>query len=353
VKRVTWIISLILIASCGKKESPPPTPKLNTPGPGNNIPKENLWENNYQKKFNSLPLSGQVESKRTLWSGDHWSFNSGSINKRWYLENEESSLDISPNEQTIYDYSMDDLSFLSPSEKFDLLHGSYNYPLKNEMSLKINPLALNWEGLGNGWASATLLHPEPRPIILENPQGVQIPFGSSDIKAILSYYFAFGKNLPQTKHLGFRCFVREINSSTEPACFDDLNPKDFHITLANEIGLRKKSIIVDVDQFEAVWNHPVESYRIEIDESSDSRLKKIKLYLTYVANSEKNSWEQILGTNLQKKVTRIYQYELKLDTDGEIISGKWMSKDRPDFIWKLTSKAKFEGYFKLLEKLLQ
>lgn len=165
MKKSIWPIILVAFISCGKKEPSPPEPRLNKPLETLPLPKEKLWDKKYQKKFVKLPLEGKVESNQFLWSGDHWSFKDGSINRRWPLENEINLNEAPPSEESIGEFSLDDLSFLSPSEKFDLLNGSYSYPLKSEIQLKINPNALSWEGLGNGWAMATLLHAEPSPVI--------------------------------------------------------------------------------------------------------------------------------------------------------------------------------------------
>jgi hypothetical protein len=347
------IFSLLIMAiSCGKKEPSPPQPRVNTPRPEAIPPTQILWENNYKKNFKDLPLSGRVKSNTTLWSGDHWSFKTGSINKPWSLEGGSPRNESLPGQDNIIDYTQEELSVLSPSEKFDLLSGNYNYPLKNEISQKISPYALYWEGLGNGWALASILHEEPQPVSLENPQGISIPFGSSDIKAILSYYYAFGKNTPETKHLGLRCYVAEINSSNEPECFNDLNPRDFHLTLTNEVGIKNESFILDTDPFEGVWNHPIDSYEMTSSQNEENNKMKIKLKLTYIDHALENSWDKIKNTELQKKISRFYEYELTLSPEGEVIDGIWMSKDRPDFIWKSVEKGKFEGYFKILEKLL-
>jgi hypothetical protein len=51
------------------------------------------------------------------------------------------------------------------------------------------PLSLNI-GLCHGWAPASITYAEPKPITVTNADGITIPFGSSDIKAQLTYFAA-------------------------------------------------------------------------------------------------------------------------------------------------------------------
>jgi len=314
---------------------------------------KNLWNKNYNSPMTNLPLFGKIQNSKKLWSGDQWSLKDNSINKRW-MKNE-SSIEA-PTAENFNQYTKEEIAQLSPSEKFDLLQERFDYPLRNEVAKILNPNALNWEGLGNGWAAASTLYDEPQPKILKSPNGVEIPFGSSDIKALLSYYYSFGPEAPNASHLGLRCFSTMENSDQDPNCLKDLNPRDFHLTLVNEIGLKQNSIIADVAPFDEVWNQPIVGYNSEIIDTSavESNTKKIKVktIVEYVAHSE-NSWEGVLGTSLQKTVKRTYLYELILDEKEKIIDGTWMSQDRPDFIWKVNNKLQFNGYFDSIKKLLE
>lgn len=44
---------------------------------------------------------------------------------------------------------------------------------------------------------AALEYAQPNPVVLTNADGIQIPFGASDVKALLTYYVA-GKNVHGT-----------------------------------------------------------------------------------------------------------------------------------------------------------
>jgi len=313
----------------------------------------NLWSKNYTTSMKSLPMSGEIINTKKLWSGDQWSLKDNSINKRW-MKNE--SYIEAPTEANFAQFSKEDIAQLSPSEKYDLLHERFDYPLRNEVAKRLNPNALTWEGLGNGWAAASTLYDEPSPKILKSRSGMEIPFGSSDIKALLSYYYSFGPEVLNASHLGLRCFSTTENSDQDPNCQQDLNPRDFHLTLTNEVSIKKNSLIADVAPFDEVWNQPILGYNSEIIEKnpgeSNTQTIRVKTTIEYVTHSE-NSWEGVLGTSLQKTVKRTYLYELTLDEKEKIINGIWISQDRPDFIWKVNNKLPFTGYFESMRKLIQ
>ena len=47
-----------------------------------------------------------------------------------------------------------------------------------------------WAGYCHGWAPAANRFEEPLPVTVRNADGVEIPFGSSDVKALLTYFEA-------------------------------------------------------------------------------------------------------------------------------------------------------------------
>lgn len=361
------MLFLVVLAGCGaaKKSSqygdPAKTPSLIEPSPVINKSKVPLLDVSHNTRFSDLPLEGSVESSKRLWSGDHWAINRGIINRRWNTPTQEGFDTPSYTKEELLLMSQEEISLLAPSEKYDLLMGHYDYPLKKEVAGKSNPVAVYWEGIGNGWASASSNHDEPLPKVVSNPDGLMIPFGSSDIKALLSYYYAFASKLPPTLHLGVRCPVNETSGPDAEKCGDDLSPASFHIVLTNKIGLRKESFLADIDRFYEVWNHPIQAYRSEVKEklpasegspAGTEETLRIKTRISYIDESEGNSWEPIKGSYRQVTSNRVYNYDLHLDKAGEILGGEWRSNDRPDFIWVMQAVQVFEGQFENLVKLL-
>lgn len=316
-------------------------------------------------KFSQLPLSGDIRDNRKYWSGDYWAFQKNSIARRWYATTDESKSRPSPDRHEIQGLTLDEVADLSPAEKWDLYLGRYDYPLTNEVRSKIKPGAKDWEGICDGWVAATVHHSEPGPRTLRNPDGVIIPFGSDDVKALLSYYYAFYHQVPTTHQIGKRCENnRRIFRSSPPECKDDLNAGSFHLALANTVGLKKTSFLMDIKRYKEVWNQPVVAFTsevVKVDDTPSSRategtqkVLRIKTIVTYVDNAEFNSWYPINGTEWQKYGTLNYEYQLYLNASDEIIGGEWKSSERPDFLWRkpAVGPGHFKGILEFLDVLI-
>jgi hypothetical protein len=304
-----------------------------------------IMNKDFEKKFSKLPLEGVVSSGRKFWSSDYWALFKGGINYRWNSASP-TGFDLnSPSFQEALQMSQEDLKQLAPSEKFDLLLGNYNYPLKTEVGKRATRNRREWEGICHGWAMAALNHSEPIPRVLSNPNGLLIPFGSSDIKALLSYYYAYKYDPESTHQMGKRCRGNRN-------CYkEDMNAGAFHIVLANLVGLEGDSFIADIERKHEVWNQVVKDYKSEILSSSEKAII-IKTTVRYVFNIKENSWLPANETPNQTFKEIVYEYSLELNRDGRIVGGTWISKDRPDFLWKVSKEDNFKGPFQSLKRLL-
>lgn len=312
---------------------------------------------NFEHTFSKLPLSGAPASEGYLWASDYWARKKGSINRRWNTSSQYGFKLISPSRSEVHRMSHEQLAQLSASEKMDLLNGDYNYSLVREVDdIAADEYASIWHGICNGWAPASLNHKEPTPKTLLSNDGVQIPFGSSDIKALLSYYYAYHHSVESTRQMGKRCFL------IGPGCDEDLNAGAFHIVLTNTVGIQKQSFIADVEQGRQVWNHAVVDYHSTIVNNNvapvrDSapgtvRRVRVKTDMTYVASIRANSWFPTNGTADHINEVKNYEYFLDLDGSGRIIGGAWYSKARPDFLWSMDKATSFGGKFSRLSELL-
>ncbi len=315
---------------------------------------------NFVRRFAALPLAGEVSDTRKYWSGDYWALRRGNINYRWNAPVPAGFRYRSPGQDEVAQLSEAQLAVLSPAEKFDLLRGFYHYPLRREVEAFTAPDKADWEGMCHGAAPASMHHNEPLPKTIRNPDGVLVPFGSSDIKALLSYYYAYKYNAP-SRYLGFRCRSRWTPEG-HGQCREDLNAGAFHIALANRMGLEGLTFVADIEDGKEVWNHiPVgyctrvlnPSARPQFNSAPGTvRTAKLQTTVTFVNNSPRNTWEPVLGTSLQITETRTYEYALDLDRSGSIIGGNWSSKVRPDFIWDVDPVPFFEGDWGALALLL-
>lgn len=341
-KALAYFFTLIFVTGCGKPvtNSEPRKGVSVHQGVSTHI----LLDVSMSTKFDMLPLRGGVRKGNKYWSGDSWRLRRGSINLRWNSPQREGFNYLSPLAWEIPTYPKEKLKQLSPAEKFDLYMGRYDYPLKWEVDLFARNGIYEWEGICHGWAGATINHEEPKPRTVTNPEGIEIYFGSSDLKALLSY--AYSKILiEKDESLGRRC--EEAGLIAGP-CDDDLTAAEFHIVLTNMLGLREQAIIADLDRYQEVWNHPLTKYESVIEEKNGKKAI-IRTKMTYVDVVEKNSWNPhpaVIGY-------MTVRYELEMDARGNIINGKWLSKNRPDFLWTVKKSEKFEGYLYDVLKLVR
>lgn len=337
----------------------------------------------YDNTFEALPLEGSLT--KAPWSGDYWPTYKGGITYRW-------NSDKSTNENIAYDLneatnikSLDALSKLSPSEKYDLFLGRTDFPLTSYERERTNVLKTipgtdaydssfkipTWEGLCHAWAPATILFDSPSPVVVKGLSGQEIPFGASDIKALLTYHLHHNK--AQTQFLGGRCNVdladlkrqlqrgeitkAQYNRVAENGACEDTNAGAFHIVLTNQIALKDQGFIADVTRDLEVWNQAVHSYETSIISTKMGASKKaapgtvkeitvltkmhytVEIQHSYDETSEYNS-----------TYTKSYRYTLELDKNGRIIGGEWISEDRPDFLWK-QDLPKWDGFFAPLEEI--
>ena len=238
---------------------------------------------------------------------------------------------------------------LAPAEKYDIYMGRYDYPLKYEVDTLARSGLESWEGLCHGWAAATLNFKTPKAIIVKNPDGLEVPFASSDIKALLSY--AYSKLIIKDENiLGKRCEKRFFMD--EDNCDDDLAAHIFHAVITNKIGLRGQSFIMDIDRYKEVWNHPVVGYESKVMSTRKSgvgRTITLSTQIKYLDLVEQNSWEHV--RNMYSYMT--FKYEINVNQYGTMISGKWLSRDRPDFLWETKKTDAFEGYLSGIKGLLK
>jgi hypothetical protein len=318
------------------------------------------FSDSYARKFADLPLSGT--SAILPWSDTYWPSLFAGISVRWNGEMFSNLIDYPLiTKDQIDQITPKKLAELSPAEKYDLYVGNFHYPLVRSERIRTGGVQPSWAGLCHGWAPASLNFKEPKSVLVTGKSGVQIPFGSSDIKALLSLVQGKPGSAP-TKILGARCnkdLKNDPGSSSNPEC-KDVNAASFHLVLANELGLAKKGIIMDATRDLEVWNQPVFNYKAVVDAeqpaspgAATGTVKELIItnIITYGAESVA-LWNAVLGTEYFNSKTETYKYRLELDESGQILGGEWLSTERPDFLW-VQEPAKFTGYFADLETIYQ
>lgn len=308
------------------------------------------FDPNYEYRFQSLPLSASLAVDKTPWSESYWPRNKGSINLRWNSPTHDGFDYISPSKTEVMGMSRDQLAQLSPAEKFDLVQGLYDYPLTNYVGTYLaKRSAKDFEGICDGWTASAIQFREPKPVDITNPDGIVIPFGSSDVKALMSYHAATNADLGPV--LVGRYCVMGIASRC-----DDINPGAYHVILANQIGLKHQAFAADIDQGRETWNQPIYGYEFEVLGSGlSSAYQSVRIHakMHYTDELDQSEWQPVTGTNKFVGGVQESDYILDMDQDGNIIGGSWIGAKHPDLFWKPTKAITFTGQFEFLNKIYQ
>ena len=313
---------------------------------------------NFENRLDALPTSGELASKGLAWSGYYWANNKGGIAQRWSSKNPQHFKYDSPSLYEAKNMTTEQINELSPAEKYDLFTGNYDYPTVTASWSYTRPGAPIWNGICHGVSPASLNHSEPKPVTLTNADGIKVTFYSSDVKALLANHYA---NVSDTGiiQVGKRCFVgARVSIANRTSGCMDVNPGSMHIIMANKLGISKTGYIADMDRYRQVWNHAAVKFDAKILGStklnrsaatSAIRAVKVRTKVTYAASIDPEV-TPVIATDLAKYDTRSYSYTLELNSNGEIVGGEWISKDRPDFMW-IKEKDEFTGYWESLNTI--
>jgi hypothetical protein len=330
----------------------------------NNSPERmGLISNEYDFILDQLPLEAYLSKKP--WSGGYWPSYKGGLSYRWnhpsLLEDSRIYYNLIP----INEINSEQIKYLSPTEKYDLILGQeeYNFTQKERKRTKVMLQQENnipkWYGLCHAWAAATLFFDEPNPIEFVRKDGLVIPLGSSDIKALLIYFLH--KNSGNTYFVSKRCDIddhqlrqqrdlglvsqEEYDEKMNSAKCRGINAGSFHVILSNMVGLRDEGFLFDRSRGAEVWNQAVHCYKSKIVDKitenfvgtpAPGTVEQIKVQTKMYYTSEISmSWEK---TSPQTRTSKraLYTYWLELDSERKIIGGTWISEQRPDFLWNRT-----------------
>jgi Transglutaminase elicitor len=335
------------------------------------------------------------------WSGSYWPIYQGSAAARYASK---SFVELQPDWKAYYNFMRTanlesvltkgsdlDMDSLSPAEKYDLLIGVPSAANKSSEGFLTPSLwaegrryfenygkVETWMGICHGWAPAAFMVPRPAKAVVAQgiPERAQkIKFYPADTKGLVSLLWAKGDF--QTHSVGGRCENKnpkvdpESGRLLEPECFD-VNPALWHMTLVNQLGLAKRSFVIDAAYDYEVWNQPIKSYRYryfnpqtgvvafnaaaatikKADYSKDKFAKfrsaraaayvGVQMELTYVSENWNFQAEtDDASTDVLRTVT--YLYDLELDANGNLMGGEWYRNEHPDFEWMVLDGARAES----------
>jgi hypothetical protein len=302
--------------------------------------------------FDNLPTSGKLENEP--WADSYWQSNKGGISYRWLSTSPQIFNYQSPTLSAAQTMSADEILALSPAEKYDIYVGNYSYPTVKREFRRTSVDNESWEGICHGWAPVSLLFQEPNPVTLVGANNVKVTFGSSDIKALLSYFQGEIAS-PSGQSLGSRCnadLSKTPEAARSPEC-RDTNAGAFHVIISNMIGLRRKGFIADVTRDLEVWNQPVFEFRSAVKSTrygaspgaAPGTTQEVTLSTRmYYGQEASASYKPRLVNGTNSTSWKEYEYRLELNRDGRIIGGEWITQQRPDFLWTQEAPV-FEGYY--------
>lgn len=335
------------------------------------------FENNYYK----FPKSASLTNKP--WTDDYWPTYKRGIAQRWKGDlvikkhpNESNESFEKRKKQKAYisfqnlaKMSEQERDKLSPAEKYDIYRGDYKYTITKSEWSRTDPKAPRWEGLCHGWAAAAMNFKEPNPCRVKvagmnGIEGFNLPFSSSDIKALITLLQGNFNPNAEEYFAGTRCDdkIDDVKDWPKSIHAQDLNAGSFHIILSNLVGLQDKGFVMDRTNDQEVWNQPVEAYKIisEVEQAPDltqaapGTVKEVKIVNEVSYTIEISPQHKALnkGDRSSFVVNQEYEYILELDASGNILGGRWVSDQHPDFVWN-QSTAEFTGIFAPLKEIYE
>jgi hypothetical protein len=285
-------------------------------------PLEKAWGLKLERRIGGLPDHGRVDSKHTPWVNHVWDSKKGGIAYRWSNPDQSDSFTYRTfkREQLLKmkpEARFEIIKNLSPAEKFDLLRGRYDYPLVQAERKRTYRLKDTQDNLALGWAIAATHLQEPGAITRKNRDGIEIPFASSDIKALTSFYYSqkAGKNLKTWK--------AGITQAIDPATF--------HIILANMTGLYERPFIGNIVRSDLPDHRPIVGFDSDIRFESTG-LYRVRTTIEY-SRIRAPQWQPYEFYNLDTD-REVFEYTLEVNTKDEIVRGNWTSAVRPQFVWR-------------------
>lgn len=304
------------------------------------------------------PLVGKTEyrlsAKHAPWAGNYFPMDQGGAANRWQNCKNNTCQVYSKDE--IQKMTVEEISHLSPIEKYDLLVGDYSFGATHHELINRGPRRMNppeyWEGFCNGIRCAGLILNEPKfPVTIKNKDGIEIRFEPADIKALAGVNYFYVEKYGQ---LGGPTNFGLGTSQPNAAVFD--------ITLRFHLGHHKKGFVIDSHLGPEIWNETVVGFKRELSEEKKLSSEEKRNYPKAVRKFSVNLTLETLGeveiqaSNGPTK-SRVSQgdfltplnagYDLFVDSKGRLIDGAWHPpKDSRgvDFAWFARGRGADDKY---------
>lgn len=311
-----------------------------------------------------------AELAESPWSDDYWPVYLGGVGQRYADPRFPLAADWKKNHAYIQHHPVRDIlasgdptaiARLSPAEKYDLLvgdphmglttrcwaEGQHHDDQRGEVEV--------WLGIGHGWAPASFALPRPlHAVDTRTADGGRLRFFPSDIKALASLLWAHNATLSR--------FAGGGGTSETPCTHaHGINPDTFHLALVNQLGVARRSFIIDATHDYEIWNQPLHAYRYELFNPqtlraaatlADARVQIAAFDRDHFSSRRGPSIAAVVGVMMEVTYVRAsipihntdsasrdplrtvrYLYDLELDHADNIIGGEWYTHKHPDFLW--------------------
>lgn len=332
------------------------------------------------------------------WSDDYWPIFKGILGARYADEEYEYFTDwdqahnyvMATTAKHIFEsQNTEAIDKLSPAEKYDLLLGPNSMPLtqmgwaEGKHYFDTNGAVETWMGICHGWAAASYMLPRPqnKVTVMAHDGKTPITFYPSDIKALASLLWA--KTQTPTRFVGGRCNIQNPKQDENGRIIDqnciDSNPATWHLAMVNQIGLKKKSMVMDATFDYEVWNQPIISYEFKyfnpVSKEPTMDIQKAIVAINEYHNDKFKQYRDprtkfVIGITMEVRYAvetdpvqrghdtpeydahnfAYYDYDLEIDKNRNIIGGEWYRNNHPDFLWtpEQNSRAMTYGDYYLM-----
>lgn len=307
-------------------------------------------------QYNYGPEDKNLNEKLAPWAGNYMAMQKGGITARWKqgprtyasrtldMTDQNQFLSVNQTLARIKKMTPEQIDLLSPSEKYDIFVSDYEFWSTEYERFQRGPLRelkpQSWEGFCNGMRAAGICTKEPtKKIIVQNKEGISVPFEPADIKALLGAAYFYVEKYAQ---IGENNYISSLEV--------DLNPAIFDLAIRTFIN-SGKAFIIDSDGrvkngSSEIWNESVVGYTrstsqprsLMPDEQVGYNRLAVDVSLTIhllgevdIETSNRRTQHLVANRKLTNEMN--VAYTLYLDEQGQIVSGKWLSKKNPDFVW--------------------
>ncbi len=305
-----------------------------------------------ETNLESLPQSFEISG---LFGSDWiWPIKEGGILNRWALKNPKKTSDKYLFSFFTYESLRNvDLAQLSPTEKFDLYLGNFDWNFSKLVKKAQATLRESDFKTQLAFSESVLNFKNPSPLIVEGKNSLKIPFGSSDMSALLFASLLLDEK-SETKIIGSPCQINFLKASDTEKC-DGINPGTFHVLITNYLGLRDKGLIMDLKRDKNLELRPIIGFvsnfkTIEGRPPGNTKIKKEVLVSTFVKFIRPVLPKWSFEPATSSRGYESYTYILELDEKNNIKGGRWVSFNRPDFI-VIKNSIPFQDHFKELETI--